>query len=72
MVEDNKQSTETTLALIKQKLDSLGEKIDKIDKSLECDYVTQDQFDPIKRIVYGMVGVILLGVVAALFALIIK
>lgn len=72
MAEDNKQSTETTLALIGQKLDSLEKKIDKIDSSLECDYVTQDQLDPIKRIVYGMVGVILLSVVAALFALLVK
>lgn len=71
MAED-KQSTETTLALIGQKLDNLEKKIDKIDKSLECDYVSQDQFEPIKRIVYGMVGVILLSVVAALFALIVK
>lgn len=35
-------------------------------------FVTQDEFEPIKKIVYGLVGLILTGVVGALLTLIIR
>jgi hypothetical protein len=35
-------------------------------------FVTQDEFEPIRKIVYGLVGLILTGVVGALLTLIIR
>ena len=39
--------------------------VDKIDKKLEDDYVTNTEFEPIKRIVYGVVMLIVAGFIAA-------
>ncbi len=46
--------------------------IKDIKESLQHHYVTQDQFEPIKRIVYGLITLILTAVVVALLALIIQ
>jgi len=43
----------------------LIEKVDKIDAAMQADYVTKSEFEPIKRIVYGVVMVIIAGVIAA-------
>ena len=39
---------------------------------LKTNYVTKTEFFPIKNIVYGMVGTILLSVIVALIALVVK
>lgn len=46
--------------------------VEKINTRLEKDYVTQDQFDPIRKIVYGLVSLILIAVVGALLAVVIR
>jgi hypothetical protein len=43
-----------------------------IKMSLNNSYVTKDQFDPIKKLVYGLVGLILTAVVVALMSLVIN
>ncbi len=35
-------------------------------------YVNKDEFDPVKRLVYGVVGLVLMAVFTALVALVIK
>lgn len=50
----------------------IKESVNKIEGRLENKYVTQDQFEPVKKLVYGMVGLILIGVVGSLLALILK
>lgn len=54
--------------LICRDIAQIKEMLEKQGKSL----VTQDQFWPVKTLVYGMVGIILMGVVVALMALVIK
>jgi len=54
----------TTVALLKQKVEGLIKKVDK------C--VMTKEFEPVKNIVYGFVGLILLSFAGALIALIIK
>ena len=54
---------------IKVDLASLPEKLmDKLDDK----YVPRDLFEPIQKLVYGLVGAILLGIVGAGLALILK
>jgi len=54
---------------IKVDLASLPEKLmDKLDDK----YVSKDLFKPIQKLVYGLVGAILLGIVGAGLALILK
>lgn len=40
-------------------------------QSLENRFVTKDQFEPVKTIVYGLVGVVLMAVATAIVALVI-
>ncbi len=40
--------------------------IDEIKKNIQDNYVTKDQYFPIKSIVYGLVGLILMAVLTAL------
>lgn len=56
---------QTDIAYIKLSVNNLSEKIDD-------HYVTKDEFDPIKKLVYGVVGLILTAVVGALVALVIN
>lgn len=60
------------IALIRQSTENIEKRVDSIDLKLEKNYVTQDQFDPIRRLVYGLVGLILVGVVTAVLALILQ
>lgn len=52
------------IPLICQSIISIDKKLDNL--------VSQDQFWPVKTIVYSMTGIILTGVIAALIALILK
>ena len=54
------------------KLDYIQRDINEIKKRLEDEYVTRQEFQPIKSIVYGMVSVILLGVIGAIVTLVLK
>lgn len=66
------ENKETTLALIEQDLKYIKESVDAMSQRLDKNYVTLDQFAPVKSIVYGMVGLILSSIVVALIALIIR
>lgn len=60
------------MGVLVQKVEDIDEKVSDIKNKLEKDYVTRDQFEPIQRIVYGMVSVILLTVLGAIVALVIR
>ncbi len=65
---DEQESIHTEIALLKQKHDQLKDKYEEIYENM----VTKDQFLPVRTIIYGMVGVVLIGALTALLALIIK
>lgn len=50
----------------------IKEDVKEIKTSVQSNYVTKDQFDPVRRLVYGLVTVILSSVVVAVLALVIK
>jgi hypothetical protein len=60
------------LALIQQDLTYIKANVDDIKDKMEKDYVTQEEFKPIKKFVDIIQGLIITGVVGALLALIIK
>lgn len=51
---------------------SLRNAVEDINEKLDTHYVTQDQFAPVKQLVYGMVVVVLLGFMGGLVSLIIR
>ena len=65
-------SLTTNIAVILNKVEYIEREVKGINTKLESDYVTQDQFTPVKNIAYGLVSTILLAVVGAIVALVIK
>ena len=63
-------SEATEIVAIKKDVAYLVKKVDSIDEKLEAKYITKLEFDPIKKLVYGTVSVILVGVMTALVRLI--
>jgi len=68
MLEQN--SKEHALMRADDKL--LMEKVDEVCNKLEKQFVSKDRFGPVEKIVYGLVGLILSGVIIAVLSLIIK
>ena len=60
------------MAVIGNKVSNIEYKVNEVAGKMEKDYVTQDQFQPVMKLVYGLVSVILLAVVGALVALVIR
>lgn len=46
--------------------------VNDIKNKLEQEYVTKEAFEPVRKLVYGLVGLILIGVIVAVLALVIK
>ena len=61
-----------SLEVIANDISYIKRDIVEIKGKLEKEYVTQDQIDPIKRIVYGLVSIILTSVVVGIVALVVK
>jgi ABC-type phosphate transport system permease subunit len=61
-----------TVTETKKDIKEMGTKIDTVDEKLRKDFVTKTEFEPIRRLVYGAVGIMLTTVVLGLLALIIK
>lgn len=65
------QSNDTKVALIQNDVTYIKEKLNAVDQKLSTHYVTKEEFEPIKKIVYGVVSLILVAVVGALVALVV-
>ena len=66
------EDSETTVALIAKDVEYIKKDVGDVKERLEKSYVTREEFDPIKKLVYGIVGLVLTGVVGALLTLIIR
>ena len=53
-------------------ISAIKESLRKIEERLEQYYVIKSEFTPVRTIVYGMVGIILVAVIGALIALVLK
>lgn len=62
---------EITIALIKKDVEYIRKDVVDIKNAMASDYITRLEFDPIKKIVYGLVGLILTAVMGALVGLVI-
>jgi len=59
------------LAVIQNDLTYIKEKINAVDTKVSNSYVSKEEFEPVRKIVYGLVGLILVAVVGALVALVV-
>lgn len=64
------------VAEIKTDLKDLSEKVDKNEEKARNTYLTKETFEaefkPVRNVIYGLVGAILLAVIAAVLALVVK
>lgn len=67
MTEERRQQTG-----VEVKLEFIIKELDEIKAKLEKNYVSQEEFKPVRNLAYGMVTVILTTVIGSLIALIIK
>lgn len=67
-----KQSDETQLAVMANDISYIKENIDRLSQKLDENFVTKVEFEPIRKIVYGLVTLILIAVVGALLTLVLK
>ena len=65
------QSVEVQIAVIGEKVENIESKVINIEQKLEGHYVTKEEFDPVKKIVYGLVSIVLVAVIGAILALVI-
>ena len=74
MSNETDQSTEVLVELAKQRVILERMHHDLRDLKIESreQYVTKIEFEPIQRLVYGMVGLILISVLTALLAIIVR
>ena len=67
----NESRDEVKLAVIQNDLTYIKEKLNAVDNKVSSHYVSKEEFEPIKKIVYGLVSLILIAVVGALVALVV-
>ncbi len=66
-------AAETDLvARLEQKIDYIAKAVDKIEIRLDKNYVTMDRYQPVERLVYGVLGLLVFSFVGGLIALIWK
>lgn len=66
------EPTRIQLAVIANDLGYIKEKLNEVDTKVSTNYVTKTEFEPIQKIVYGLVSLILVAVVGALVALVVQ
>ncbi len=66
------QSDETKLAVIATDISYIKTDVADIKRNQSLNFVSKDEFEPIKRIVYGVVGLILVAVVGAVVSLVVR
>lgn len=63
---------DTQIAVMANDISYIKKSIDDMNSRLDHHYVTKDEFDPIKKLVYGMVALVLSGIVTAVMTLVVK
>ncbi len=57
---------------VEVKLEFIIKELDEIKAKLEHNYVSQEQFVPVRNIVFGMTGLVLVSVFTSLIYLVVK
>ena len=61
----------SSLEVMANEMKHISSDVSEIKSTLRGSYVSKDEFEPIKRIVYGLVGLILVTVCGAVLGLVI-
>ena len=69
---EKKMTTATAIAVILQDIGYIKTNITEIKTLVLNNYVTKEEFDPVKKLAYGLISVVLIGVLGAILTLIIN
>lgn len=61
-----------TLAVISNDMSYVKRDIAEIKNTVSTGYVTRSEYEPVKKIVYGMVSLILIAVVGGMISLVVR
>lgn len=67
-----KNKDEINLAIIQNDVSYIKQSVKDLNDKIDEHYVTREEFDPIKKLVYGLVALILTAVVGALVAMVVS
>lgn len=68
VVNETRQSVKELSDETRRSVRELDTKIDAVGQQLKKDFITKEEFEPIRRIVYGLVALMLTAVIMALLA----
>ncbi|MBY0540277.1 MAG: hypothetical protein K2P52_02540 [Campylobacterales bacterium] len=68
---DLKTQNDTLVKKIEKSEDDFNARLEKLESKIELNYVKQEKFNPIERIVYGIIGLILVAVCTGLLSYVI-
>lgn len=69
--ENDRNEDRVNLALMGNDLRYIKEKVTEVAENVNRNYVTKEEFGPVKSLVYGLVGIVLTSVVVAIVALVV-
>lgn len=65
------EEIKVSMAIMAKDVEFIKNEVTDIKSKLEGHYVTKEEFDPVKKIVYGIITAVLLAVLGALLGLVI-
>jgi hypothetical protein len=68
----DKRDVELAIAIIDAKLGHIRDDVTEIKDIMRGDYVRREEFKPVKDVIFGLVGVILIAVAGAMVTLVLK
>jgi len=71
-IDDRHSQDKGNIDLIVYKLDELKTQVAVMEAKMDKIYVTKVEFQPVRNLVYGMVGILLTGVIGAILAIAIR
>lgn len=67
-----KNNDAVDLAVMAERIKNIQSMVADINSRLNSNYVTREEFQPVRNVTFGLVGLILTGVVVAILTMIIK
>lgn len=67
----SQENDKVNIAVIGIKIQNIEKTVTEMNEKLDAHYVTKDQFEPVRNLVYGMVGLLLTGIILAIIRLVI-
>lgn len=66
------QKEDTQIAVMANDLGYVRKAVDTLNEKIDHNYVTKEEFKPVKQLVYGLVGLIMTAVVIAILSLVVR